>query len=194
MYNKKCLSTFLFCFALVSLITLILPFINVNFFGNVSVVLKIVYFISIVIFALSIICVIAIGIFNLFKSDFTLVPIQEFLSYVAFVMLLLTVIIFLPISNANLTLGFSILLLESFIMACFNDFLKLIKKLPRTIKLIVEKVKIKKEQKQKILNEKQKLEENAKQQSEQNINLKTDDNSDLDEVKIIPPSDNDDMI
>ena len=122
MYNKKCLSTFLFCFALVSLITLILPFINVNFFGNVSVVLKIVYFISIVIFALSIICVIAIGIFNLFKSDFTLVPIQEFLSYVAFVMLLLTVIIFLPISNANLTLGFSILLLESFIMACFNDY------------------------------------------------------------------------
>ena len=70
----------------------------------------------------------------------------------------------------------------------------IIKKLPRTIKLIVEKVKIKKEQKQKILNEKQKLEENAKQQSEQNINLKTDDNSDLDEVKIIPPSDNDDMI
>ena len=38
MYNKKCISTFLFSVALISLITLILPFIGVGLIGTPSLV------------------------------------------------------------------------------------------------------------------------------------------------------------
>ncbi len=192
MYNKKCISTFLFCVALASLITLILPFVNVNFYGDVSVILKIVYFVTIIIFGICTVLIIAIGIFNLFKNDFTLVPVQEFLSFCALTMLLISTLIFLPVNNANLTVGFSILTLETFILACFNPILKLIEKLPRTFKCIKESLRIKKEQKQKILEEKEALEKNN---IEPEIEKKqTPPSEEIDEVKIIPPTDDNDII
>lgn len=197
MYNKKCLSTFLFCVALLSLITLILPFMNVNYLGNVSVVLKILFYVCVVIYALCIVLIIAIGIFNLFKNDFTLVPVQEFLSYCSLVLLLIALIIFSPISNANLTFGFSILVFETFFLACFNDFLRLVRKLPKTFKRVFETIKLKKEQKQKILEEQQKLEQEcacSEKLKQSNENVAQDEDFDTDEVKIIPPTDNDEMI
>ncbi len=197
MYNKKCLSTFLFCVALLSLITLILPFINVNYFGDVSVVLKIVFYIMIVLFAISVVLIIAIGIFNLFKNDFTLVPVQQLLSYIAIGSLLITIVVFSPVTNANLTLGFSILFFESFVLSCFNEVLRLIRKLPRTFKAVSSAIKLKKEQKQKILDEKLKLEQesailNEKLKTENAENIEPEE--DIDEVKIIPPTDYDEMV
>lgn len=190
MYNKKCLSTFMFCLALVSLITLILPFVNVNFFGETTIILKILYFISIIIFSICVVLISAIGIFNLFKNEFTLVSIQEFLGFIAFFMLLIPAIVFLP-TNANLTVGYSILLLESFVLACFNVLLKLIRKLPRTVNTMVENIKAKKAQKQKIEEEKHKLEEESKEIVSQQSLEDSNDSNDFDEVKIIPPNEND---
>lgn len=190
MYNKKCLSTFMFCLALISLITLILPFVNVNFFGETTIILKILYFISIVIFSVCVVLISAIGIFNLFKNEFTLVSIQEFLGFIAFFMLLIPAIVFLP-TNANLTVGYSILLLESFVLACFNALLKLIRKLPRTVNTMVENIKAKKAQKQKIEEEKHKLEEESKEIVSQQSLEDSNNSNDFDEVKIIPPNEND---
>ncbi len=190
MYNKKCLSTFMFCLALISLITLILPFVNVNFFGETTILLKILYFISIVIFSVCVVLISAIGIFNLFKNEFTLVSIQEFLGFIAFFMLLIPAIVFLP-TNANLTVGYSILLLESFVLACFNALLKLIRKLPRTVNTMVENIKAKKAQKQKIEEEKHKLEEESKEIVSQQSLEDSNNSNDFDEVKIIPPNEND---
>lgn len=189
MYNKKCLSTFMFCLALISLITLILPFVNVNFFGETTIILKILYFISIVIFSVCVVLISAIGIFNLFKNEFTLVSIQEFLGFIAFFMLLIPAIVFLP-TNANLTVGYSILLLESFVLACFNALLKLIRKLPRTVNTMVENIKAKKAQKQKIEEEKHKLEEESKEIVSQQSLEDSNNSNDFDEVKIIPPNEN----
>lgn len=194
MYNKKCISTFLFCVALASLITLILPFVNVNFYGDVSLILKIIYYICIAIFGICIVAIIAIGIFNLFKSTFTLVPVQEFLSFCALSMLLILVLIFLPVNGANLTVGFSILLLETFVLSCFNPILKLIEKLPRTIRCIKESLRLKKEQKQKILQEKEELEKNSLEKETLIENTLKETEINEDEVKIIPPNDNDDLI
>lgn len=190
MYNKKCLSTFMFCLALISLITLILPFVNVNFFGETTIILKILYFISIVIFSVCVVLISAIGIFNLFKNEFTLVSIQEFLGFIAFFMLLIPAIVFLP-TNANLTVGYSILLLESFVLACFNALLKLIRKLPRTVNTMVENIKAQKAQKQKIEEEKHKLEEESKEIVSQQSLEDSNNSNDFDEVKIIPPNEND---
>ena len=52
MYNKKCFSTFLFIVALVSLITLILPFMSVGLIGTPVLVVKIIYYFTIVLYAI----------------------------------------------------------------------------------------------------------------------------------------------
>ena len=190
MYNKKCISTFLFCLALINLITLILPFVNVNFFGDVSTILKILYFVTISIFGVGLVLIIIIGVFNFFKNDFSLVPVQEFISYVCFVMLLINVIIFLPVNNANLTLGFSILFLESFVMAFTNDFIRSLQKLPRTIKSAVENLK----NKERLKNKNQENEKNEDKIETKFESIKKDETIDEDEVKIIPPNENDEII
>lgn len=194
MYNKKCISTFLFSVALISLITLILPFIGVGLIGTPSLVVKIFYYIFLSIYSVCIVLIILFGIYNLFKNSFIFTSLQETLSYVALFMLLLNVLIVLPISNTGLSVGYSILTLEAFILACFNCILRLFRKLPTTIKTIVDYFKQKKEEKQKILEEKKRLEEEAKKNTHQlKLNLDNEDGSitisedNPDEVKIIPP-------
>lgn len=186
MYNKKCKTTFLFLMALLCLITLILPFMQVGFWGDVSVFLKIIYYFSISIFVISIVLIILIGVFSLFKNNYILLSIQEILAYLAFIMLFVNLLIFIANKSAILTVGFSILCLESFIMACFDDILKLIKKLPRTFKNISstlsEQRQLKLQQQASIV--KTEIENNV----EENV-VEIDLNKEIseEEVKIIPP-------
>ena len=194
MYNKKCISTFLFSLALVSLITLILPFIGVGLIGSPNVLVKVFYYIFITIYAISIVLIILLGIYNLFKNSFIFTSIQETLSYIALAMLLLNILIVLPINGVGLSVGYSILTLEAVILACFNSILRLFLKLPKSIKTISDYFKQKKEQKLKILEEKQRLENEAKKNAHQlKLDLDNEDGSitisdyNDDEVKIIPP-------
>ena len=194
MYNKKCISTFLFSLALVSLITLILPFIGVGLIGSPNVLVKVFYYIFITIYAISIVLIILLGIYNLFKNSFIFTSIQETLSYIALAMLLLNILIVLPINGVGLSVGYSILTLEAFILACFNSILRLFLKLPKSFKTISDYFKQKKEQKLKILEEKQRLENEAKKNAHQlKLDLDNEDGSitisdyNDDEVKIIPP-------
>lgn len=194
MYNKKCISTFLFIMSLVGLIVLILPFMNVGLTGNPSTVVKIFYYLFIVIFAISEVLITAVGIYSLFKGNFMFTTIQEILTYVALSSLILNVLIVLPINSVGLSVGYSILLLETFVMTCFNNILRLIKQLPKTFKVILNFFKTKKEQKLKILAEKQKLEEESKKNAHQlKLDLDNEDGkitiSEENEVKIIPPDD-----
>ena len=194
MYNKKCISTFLFSLALVSLITLILPFIGIGLIGSPNVLVKVFYYIFITIYAISIVLIILLGIYNLFKNSFIFTSIQETLSYIALAMLLLNILIVLPINGVGLSVGYSILTLEAFILACFNSILRLFLKLPKSFKTISDYFKQKKEQKLKILEEKQRLENEAKKNAHQlKLDLDNEDGSitisdyNDDEVKIIPP-------
>lgn len=194
MYNKKNISTFLFSLALVSFITLILPFVGVGLTGSPSTIIKIFYYIFISIYAVCLACIIILGIYNLFKNNYMFTPVQEICSYIALVMLLINILIILPISNVSLSVGYSILTLEALLMACFNNIFRLIKELPHCAKSISKYFKEKKEQKQKILEEKQRLEDEAKKNSHQlKLDLDSEDGKitiaeeSSDEVKIIPP-------
>ena len=186
MYNKKCINTYLFVMALICLITLILPFINVGFLGSPNVFIKILYYTSIVIFAISIIVVIGIGIYSLFKNNFALLAFQELFAFVALFMLLLISLIFLPISGLGLTAGFSLLFFETFVMALFNTVLRLIKKLPLIIKGIKEKIRIKKENLAKIEEEKVRLEQENENKQVSILEEQTS-QDESEEVEIIPP-------
>ena len=186
MYNKKCINTYLFVMALICLITLILPFINVGFLGSPNVFIKILYYTSIVIFAVSIIVVIGIGIYSLFKNNFALLAFQELFAFVALFMLLIISLIFLPISGLGLTAGFSLLFFETFVMALFNTVLRLIKKLPLIIKGIKEKIRIKKENLAKIEEEKVRLEQ-ENENKQVSISEEQTFQDESEEVEIIPP-------
>lgn len=186
MYNKKCINTYLFVMALICLITLILPFINVGFLGSPNVFIKILYYTSIVIFAISIIVVIGIGIYSLFKNNFALLAFQELFAFVALFMLLIISLIFLPISELGLTAGFSLLFFETFVMALFNTVLRLIKKLPLIIKGIKEKIRIKKENLAKIEEEKVRLEQ-ENENKQVSISEEQTFQDESEEVEIIPP-------
>lgn len=188
MYNNKCKNTFLFITSLLGLITLILPFMNVGYKLGTSLLLKIFYYIFIVIFVISLVVIVLVGIISLFKNNYILISVMEALSFTALISLTILVLIFLP-SKAGLTVGFSLLYLETFVLACFDSILKLIKKLPRTF------AKIKKS-----------MDENAKQRTKQNELVIGDDNDtnnkeaepdfvyietnpEDEKVKIIPPDD-----
>lgn len=189
MYNKKCVNTFLFVMALLCLITLMLPFINVSFFGAPSVFVKIIYYTLLVIFIVCLVAIIGIGIYSLFKNSFPLLAIQELLALISLILLLVLTMIFLPILNLGLTVGFSILLLETFIMSCFNIIFKLIKKIPLIIKGLKEKIKAKKENIAKIKEEKNKLEQEYNIPQAKPVQTEPDYSEEKEEVEIIPPDD-----
>lgn len=192
MYNKKCKSTFLFLTALLSLFTLIVPFMGVGFLGEVTPFLKVLYYIFIVIFAICLVSIILLGVSNLFRNNFSMLPFQELLAFIALFTILLNFLIFTPILNVNLTVGYSILAVEVFVMSCFDSILKLSKKTGRLFKNMINAVKERKQAEKEIEQEKERLEkenENVEinldkfiEENEQEILLN-------DKVEIIPPDD-----
>lgn len=190
MYNKKCNSTFLIVVALLCFFTLVVPFMNVGFYGTTPLILKILYYIFITIFIICIVLIIVIGIYNLFKNNFFLTPIQNVLSYIALIALLLNLLLFSPCRNCNLTVGYSILTFETFFLTCFDFILRLLKKLPKVFKGIKEylkELKVKRQERKEILIEDMDSNENEETKE---VNEDIDFNSILDDenaVEIIPP-------
>lgn len=189
MYNKKCKSTFLFVLSLVCLLTLIVPFMNVSFVGNANLALQIFYYIFIVIFCISLVSIIAVGIYSLFSNNFSLLSFQEALGYLAFIMVLINLIIFIPCTNCGLSVGYSILVLETFVMAFLSDIIKVIKKMPRIFRNLKQTLKEKQEAKQQLaLLEHTEEGDNDKIQDEIEISQEVYNNN-IDQVEIIPPDD-----
>ena len=150
MYNKKCLSTYLFVLALISLFTLIAPFMNVNYIGEVSLALKVLYYSTYVLYIICLVVIIIFGIYNLFKNTFTFSIIQEISAFVALLSLILNLVFFIPNLNAGLSVGYSILIIETFVMACFNNILKLIRKMPTNFRALKSILKTQKEKFEKV--------------------------------------------
>lgn len=190
MYNKKCKSTFLFVLALICLLTLIIPFMKVGYMGEKNVALFIFYYIFIVIFGLSIVVNIAIGIYSLFSNNFSLICFQEIASYLSFLMVLLNLIIFAPSFNTSLTIGYSVLVIETFIMAFLSDIIKLIKKIPRTIRSFKENLNENRLKKQLLLPEQtNEINEEENKKDNDNFYYETNKYGDIEQVEIIPPDD-----
>ena len=190
MYNKKCFSTFLFIVALVSLITLILPFMSVGLIGTPVLVVKIIYYFTIVLYAICLVLICVIGIFGLFKNNFSLLIFQEILAYIALFLLLINVFITSPIKSTGLSLGYSLILVETFILTCFNNILKLIKKLPKGFNIIKEYFKKRHEIKLK-LEEERKLKEYTEEIKQKDEVIEIDNTTTFDDekVEIIPADD-----
>ncbi|MBE5746108.1 MAG: hypothetical protein E7359_02345 [Clostridiales bacterium] len=189
MFKKKCQSTFLFILSLVCLLTLIIPFIGVGFIGKTSLALQIFYYIFLVIFCISLLIIIGLGIYGLFANDFSLIAIQEICAYIAFAMVLLNLLIFAPCLNCGLSIGYSILALEAFVMAFLSDIIKFIKKLPKVFNNIKNRISEKRKQKQELLlleHNTEKIENNT-EESEQLISSET--IQDVNNVEIIPADD-----
>lgn len=153
MESKKCISTYLLVSALICLLTLVVPFTEVGFIGVHSTVLKVFYYILTVLYIVFVSLIIIIGIFNLFKGEFEFSVLQEILAYSALLCVVITTIIYAPIIESGLSVGYSILTFETFLMACFNTIFKLIKNMPKILNYFKEFFKVKKEKLEKADNE-----------------------------------------
>lgn len=186
MSSKKYISTYLLVTALICLLTLVIPFTQVGFIGVVPTVLKIFYYIFLVLYIICLSIIIAVGIFNLFKNSFEFAVTQEILSYCALFCVLLTIVIFAPNVNGGLSVGYSILTFETFLLSCFNSILTLIKEMPKNFELLKKALKAQKEKLKKIDENIENetiniMESEEEQNSEQNIQFDGED-----EVLIIP--------
>ena len=141
MYSKKYLNTFLFCGALVCLITLLIPFLRVELLGAPSTFIKIVFYFVFVVFIICLLLNIAIGISNLFRNNYKFVPLQRLLCFTSLFVLIFLATIVLPLENVTLSAGFSLVLMEIFIISCFSDILRLIKSLIKIIKSEIKNIK-----------------------------------------------------
>ena len=59
--------------------------------------------------------------------------------------LILNSVFFIPSLNAGLSVGYSVLIIETFVMACFNIILKLIRKMPTNFRALKSIIKTQKE-------------------------------------------------
>ena len=191
MSNKKCISTYLLVMALICLLTLVVPFTKVGFIGNVATILKVFYYIFLVLFIICLSLIIIIGIFSLFKNAFEFATTQEILGYGALFCVLITIIIFVPNTTGGLSIGYSILTCETFLMACFNSTLKLIREIPSNVNILKQFVKTKKEKIEKadseIENKTVNINETDSEIDESSIKIENDVD---DEVLIIPSDEN----
>ena len=187
MSNKKCVSTYLLVMALICLLTLAVPFTKVGYIGNVATILKVFYYIFLVLFVMCLSLIIIIGIFSLFKNVFEFAITQEILAYCALFCVLITIIIFVPSKTGGLSIGYSTLVCETFFMSCFNSVLRLIKEFPNNIEIIKRFIKTKKEKIEKADSEIENQTVNISDLNEKSISVE---NEIDDEVLIIPSDEN----
>lgn len=145
MSNKKCISTYLLVSALICLLTLVVPFTKVGFVGTASTALKVFYYILLVLYIIFVSLIIIIGIFNLFKGEFEFSALQEILAYSALLCNTLTIIIYAPVLESGLSVGYSVLTFETFLMASLNSILNLAKNMPKVLSYLKTIFKVKSE-------------------------------------------------
>lgn len=190
MSSKKYISTYLLVTALICLLTLVVPFTKVGFIGEVPVILKIFYYIFLVLYIICLSLIIIIGIFSLFKNAYEFSTTQEILSYCALFCVLVTIIIYVPNKSYGLSVGYSVLAFETFLLSCFNSILQLIKEFPKNLSTLKQTLEAKKEKISELDSDIENETINIVQEDTE-LEQKTD-ISDEDEVIIIPNDNNED--
>ena len=126
MKNKKLLNTVLLSFALVLFVGLILEFCGV--IGTTVIATtatKIFYYVFNILNMLALVAIIVLGIFNLFKDNYSSIKLCEFVATISFLLSFLTVICFATELTAIISYGYVIIAVLSFAMAMFSQVFRL---------------------------------------------------------------------
>lgn len=125
MKNKKILNICLLTFALISLITFILPIKKFEFLLSSSTAVNVVFYICNTILVISLTAIIVFAIINLFKDNYNFVLLMEALSLVSFIMVFIVVMLFACLYDFKIGLGYILVSIEVFFLANFSQMARL---------------------------------------------------------------------
>ena len=127
MKNKKLLNIYLLSFALIALITFILPITKIDTNSVESLFVTIVYYITNILIVISLVLVISIAIINLLADNYEGVKYMEALSFIALIMASINVIIYSSNLFYALSWGYTLFIIELFVLNSLNRLVKIIK-------------------------------------------------------------------
>jgi hypothetical protein len=130
MKDKKLLNIYMLIFSLVALITYILPFDKLQLLGGIGLTLKIIYYATSVILALSLLLIIILTLINLFKDVYINLKLVEALTLLAFLMVISNVLIYAGNINYYLGWGYILVAIEVIVLTMFSQFVRIINAIP----------------------------------------------------------------
>ena len=125
MKNKKILNICLLTFALISLITFILPIKKFEALLGGSTAINIVFYVCSAILIISVSAIIVFAIINLFKDNYNFVLLMEALSLTSLIMVFITILLFACVHDFKISLGYILVSIEVFFLANFSQMARL---------------------------------------------------------------------
>lgn len=118
MRNKKILNICLLTFALITLITFILPIKKFGLGENDAGFVRVMFYLLNAIMIVAVVALIVMSIVNLFKDNYTKVKLMEFMALLGFMMNFLVLLIFACSNGSQIYIGYLLVSIEIF--ACCN--------------------------------------------------------------------------
>lgn len=126
MKDKKILNICLLSFAMVALITFILPLKKFELSVNDTAFLKVMFYVLNAILIVSLVTLIVVAIFNLFKDCYKLVKLMETMALVGFASVFLVLLMFASSGLSHICVGYLLVCVEMFFCANFSQMFRLV--------------------------------------------------------------------
>ena len=125
MRNKKILNICLLTFALITLITFILPIKKFGLGENDAGFVRVMFYLLNAIMIMAVVALIVMSIVNLFKDDYTKVKLMELMALLGFMMNFLVLLIFACSNGSQIYIGYLLVSIEIFVCCNFSQMSRL---------------------------------------------------------------------
>lgn len=142
MRNKKILNICLLTFALITLITFILPIKKFGLGENDAGFVRVMFYLLNAIMIVAVVALIVMSIVNLFKDNYTKVKLMEFMALLGFMMNFLVLLIFACSNGSQIYIGYLLVSIEIFVCCNFSQMSRLMSMGKELQSLDIDKPKI----------------------------------------------------
>lgn len=142
MRNKKILNICLLTFALITLITFILPIKKFGLGENDAGFVRVMFYLLNAIMIMAVVALIVMSIVNLFKDDYTKVKLMELMALLGFMMNFLVLLIFACSNGSQIYIGYLLVSIEIFVCCNFSQMSRLMSMGKEIQSLDIDKTKM----------------------------------------------------
>ena len=142
MRNKKILNICLLTFALITLITFILPIKKFGLGDNDAGFVRVMFYLLNAIMIMAVVALIVMSIVNLFKDNYTKVKLMELMALLGFMMNFLVLLIFACTNGSQIYIGYLLVSIEIFVCCNFSQMSRLMSMGKELQSLDIDKPKI----------------------------------------------------
>ena len=142
MRNKKILNICLLTFALITLITFILPIKKFGLRENDAGFVRVMFYLLNAIMIMAVVALIVMSIVNLFKDNYTKVKLMELMALLGFMMNFLVLLIFACSNGSQIYIGYLLVSIEIFVCCNFSQMSRLMSMGKELQSLDIDKPKI----------------------------------------------------